>query len=161
LYGSAVAKPGAGSVVRRAAPRLTCTAVCLAGVIVTRSSSLVWLWVAALIGVATPLLTSGWWHTVRAGTPPPSYGILDELPDGRWRLVLHSPGDKPVQVVKAVRELTGMDLLTAKNLVDGAPREVARGLSEIAAQRGVELLDGAGAVAVAQPPQEQPMTRTV
>jgi len=39
-------------------------------------------------------------------------------------VVLTSPGDKKIQVIKVVRELTGLGLKEAKDLVDGAPKPV-------------------------------------
>jgi len=39
-------------------------------------------------------------------------------------VVLMSPGDKKIQVIKVVRELTGLGLKEAKDLVDGAPKTV-------------------------------------
>src|SRR4051794_17289764 len=41
-----------------------------------------------------------------------------------FSVVLSSAGDKKIQVIKVVRELTGLGLKEAKDLVDGAPKEV-------------------------------------
>jgi len=76
--------------------------------------------------------------------------LLLVLP-GTWRLALESAGEKPIQVIKVLRELTGMDLLSAKTAVESAPTEVGSGLSEAYARRGAQLLNRAGATAVADP----------
>ncbi len=45
-------------------------------------------------------------------------------------VILTSAGDKKIQVIKVVRELTGLGLKEAKELVDGAPKEVKGGVSK-------------------------------
>ncbi len=45
-------------------------------------------------------------------------------------VVLTSAGDKKIQVIKVVRELTGLGLKEAKDLVDGAPKPVKTGVSK-------------------------------
>ncbi|HEX9861165.1 MAG TPA: 50S ribosomal protein L7/L12 [Nitrospirota bacterium] len=45
-------------------------------------------------------------------------------------VILASAGDKKIQVIKVVRELTGLGLKEAKDLVDGAPQPVKTGLSK-------------------------------
>jgi large subunit ribosomal protein L7/L12 len=45
-------------------------------------------------------------------------------------VILVSAGDKKIQVIKVVRELTGLGLKEAKDLVDGAPKPVKTGLSK-------------------------------
>lgn len=45
-------------------------------------------------------------------------------------VILSSAGDKKIQVIKVVRELTGLGLKEAKELVDGAPKEVKTGVSK-------------------------------
>jgi large subunit ribosomal protein L7/L12 len=45
-------------------------------------------------------------------------------------VILASAGDKKIQVIKVVRELTGLGLKEAKDLVDGAPKPVKTGLSK-------------------------------
>lgn len=44
--------------------------------------------------------------------------------------VLMSAGDKKIQVIKVVRELTGLGLKEAKDLVDGAPKPIKSGVSK-------------------------------
>ena len=45
-------------------------------------------------------------------------------------VILLGAGDKKIQVIKVVRELTGLGLKEAKDLVDGAPKPVKTGLSK-------------------------------
>jgi large subunit ribosomal protein L7/L12 len=45
-------------------------------------------------------------------------------------VVLMAAGDKKIQVIKVVRELTGLGLKEAKDLVDGAPKPVKTGISK-------------------------------
>ena len=45
-------------------------------------------------------------------------------------VVLASAGDKKIQVIKVVRELTGLGLKEAKDLVDGAPKPVKTGITK-------------------------------
>jgi large subunit ribosomal protein L7/L12 len=45
-------------------------------------------------------------------------------------VILLAAGDKKIQVIKVVRELTGLGLKEAKDLVDGAPKPVKTGLSK-------------------------------
>lgn len=45
-------------------------------------------------------------------------------------VILTSAGDKKIQVIKVVRELTGLGLKEAKDLVDGAPKPVKTGITK-------------------------------
>ncbi len=45
-------------------------------------------------------------------------------------VILNAAGDKKIQVIKVVRELTGLGLKEAKDLVDGAPKPVKTGVSK-------------------------------
>jgi len=60
-------------------------------------------------------------------------------------VVLESPGDKKIQVIKVVRELTGLGLKEAKDLVDGAPGAVKEGISKADAEAMKAKLEEAGA----------------
>ena len=58
---------------------------------------------------------------------------------------LTSAGDKKIQVIKAVRELTGLGLKEAKELVDGAPKNIKEGVAKDEADKMVATLEEAGA----------------
>ncbi|WP_322980354.1 50S ribosomal protein L7/L12 [Pseudomonas sp. C11] len=62
-----------------------------------------------------------------------------------FNVVLTEAGDKKVNVIKAVRELTGLGLKEAKEKVDGAPQVIAEGLSKEAAEDAKKKLEEAGA----------------
>jgi len=61
-------------------------------------------------------------------------------------VILSAAGDKKVNVIKAVRELTGLGLKDAKGMVDGAPATVKEGVSKEDAEAAQETLEAAGAV---------------
>jgi len=60
-------------------------------------------------------------------------------------VVLESAGDKKIQVVKAVREITGLGLKEAKEMVDGAPKAVKEKVSKDEAEELKGKLEEAGA----------------
>jgi large subunit ribosomal protein L7/L12 len=60
-------------------------------------------------------------------------------------VVLTSAGDKKIQVIKAVREATGLGLKEAKAVVDGAPGNVKEGVSKDDAEALKAKLEEAGA----------------
>ena len=58
--------------------------------------------------------------------------------------VLASAGDKKIQVIKAFRELTGLGLKEAKDLVDGAPKPIKEGVSKEEAEEIKSKVEEAG-----------------
>ena len=62
-----------------------------------------------------------------------------------FTVVLASFGENKVNVIKAVRELTGLGLKEAKDLVDGAPKPVKEGVSKADAEAAKKKLEEAGA----------------
>ena len=64
-----------------------------------------------------------------------------------FTVVLSSFGENKVNVIKAVRELTGLGLKEAKDLVDGAPKAVKEGVSKADAEAVLKQLIDAGAQA--------------
>jgi large subunit ribosomal protein L7/L12 len=64
-----------------------------------------------------------------------------------FTVMLNGAGDKKIQVIKVVREITGLGLKEAKDLVDGAPKPVKEGVSkEEAAQIKAKLEEQGAAV---------------
>jgi|SRR3984893_8030882 large subunit ribosomal protein L7/L12 len=59
-------------------------------------------------------------------------------------VVLTAAGDKKIQVIKVVRELTGLGLKEAKDLVDGAPKAVKEGLNKAEAEDVKKKLEEVG-----------------
>ena len=64
-----------------------------------------------------------------------------------FNLVLADFGANKVGVIKAVREITGLGLKEAKDLVDGAPKTVKEAISKADAEAGKKKLEEAGAKA--------------
>ena len=64
-----------------------------------------------------------------------------------FTVVLATVGENKVNVIKAVRELTGLGLKEAKDLVDGAPKAVKEGVSKADAEAAKKKLEEAGAKA--------------
>lgn len=62
-----------------------------------------------------------------------------------FNVVLAQTGDKKIQVIKVVRELTGLGLKEAKDLVDGAPKNVKEGVSKAEAEEVKKKLEEQGA----------------
>ncbi len=60
-------------------------------------------------------------------------------------VILQSAGDKKIQVIKVVREITGLGLKEAKDLVDGAPKPVVQGVARERAEEVKNKLAEAGA----------------
>ena len=64
-----------------------------------------------------------------------------------FTVILATFGDNKVNVIKAVRELTGLGLKEAKDLVDGAPKPVKEGINKADAEAAKKKLEEAGAKA--------------
>src|SRR4249919_1077523 len=62
-----------------------------------------------------------------------------------FTVMLSSFGENKVNVIKAVREITGLGLKEAKDLVDGAPKPVKEGISKADAEAAKKKLEEAGA----------------
>jgi len=62
-----------------------------------------------------------------------------------FNVVLTDAGANKVSVIKAVREITGLGLKEAKDLVDGAPKAVKEGASKADAEAAKKKLEEAGA----------------
>ena len=61
-----------------------------------------------------------------------------------FTVILSSFGENKVNVIKAVRELTGLGLKEAKDLVDGAPKPVKEGVNKADAEAAKKKLEDAG-----------------
>ena len=62
-----------------------------------------------------------------------------------FTVFLSTVGDKKINVIKEVRTLTGLGLKEAKDLVEGAPKEVKKGVPKKAAEEAKKKLEAAGA----------------
>ncbi|MET8504319.1 50S ribosomal protein L7/L12 [Streptomyces sp. NPDC015232] len=70
-------------------------------------------------------------------------GAVEEKDE--FDVILTGAGDKKIQVIKVVRELTSLGLKEAKDLVDGTPKPVLEKVNKEAADKAKEALEGAGA----------------
>jgi large subunit ribosomal protein L7/L12 len=62
-----------------------------------------------------------------------------------FTVVLAKAGDKKIEVIKEVRAITGLGLKEAKDLVEGAPKDVKAGVSKADAEKFKKQLEAAGA----------------
>ncbi|MEU8822128.1 50S ribosomal protein L7/L12 [Streptomyces sp. NPDC048636] len=78
---------------------------------------------------------------------PGAPGAGAEAPEEKdeFDVILTGAGDKKIQVIKVVRELTSLGLKEAKDLVDGTPKPVLEKVNKEAAEKAAESLKGAGA----------------
>lgn len=70
-----------------------------------------------------------------------------EAEQTEFEVVLASPGGAKIAVIKVVREITGLGLKEAKDLVDGAPKSVKAGLSKEEADEIAQKITDAGGTA--------------
>jgi large subunit ribosomal protein L7/L12 len=77
-----------------------------------------------------------------AGTPEAAAPAEEQT---EFSAILSTIGDKKIQVIKVVRELTGLGLKEAKDLVDGAPKPVKEGVSKEEAEKIKAKLSEVGA----------------
>lgn len=71
-------------------------------------------------------------------------GAAAEPEQDEFTVVLTGSGDKKIQVIKVVRELTSLGLKEAKDLVDGAPKPVKEGVSKKEAEEIKKKFEEAG-----------------
>ncbi|MGB8412966.1 MAG: 50S ribosomal protein L7/L12 [Candidatus Binatus sp.] len=82
---------------------------------------------------------------VAAAAAPAAGGAAAAAPEKEeFNVVLTGSGDKKIQVIKVVRELTGLGLKEAKDLVDGAPKAVKEGVNKAEAEEIKKKLEAAG-----------------
>ena len=67
-----------------------------------------------------------------------------------FAVVLTAAGDQKINVIKAVREITGLGLKESKDLVEAAPKNVKEGLKKEEAEEAKKKLEDAGATAELQ-----------
>ena len=79
-----------------------------------------------------------------AGAPVAAAAVEEKT---EFDVVLKAIGEKKIEVIKAVRELTGLGLVEAKNLVESAPSTIKEAQPKEEAEKMVEKLKAAGATA--------------
>lgn len=81
---------------------------------------------------------------VAVAAAPVAGGAAPAEEKTEFDVILTSAGDKKIQVIKVVRELTGLGLKEAKDLVDNAPKPVKEGVSKEQAEEIKAKLEEAG-----------------
>ena len=85
---------------------------------------------------------------VAVAAAPAGGGAAAAAPEAEqteFQVVLTSPGDAKIGVIKVVREITGLGLKEAKDLVDQAPKAVKQGINRDEAEGVLKKLKDAGA----------------
>ena len=89
------------------------------------------------VSAATPVAVAA------AGAAPAGDAAEEEKDE--FTILLAAAGDKKINVIKEVRTITGLGLKEAKDLVEGAPKELKTGVSKDEANGFKEKLEAAGA----------------
>ncbi len=84
---------------------------------------------------------------VAVAAAPAAAGGAAAAEKTEFTVMLTASGDNKVNVIKAVREITGLGLKEAKDLVDGAPKPIKEGVAKAAADEALAKLKEAGATA--------------
>jgi|SRR4030095_15325509 len=90
------------------------------------------------VSAAAPVVVAG------AGAPAATGAAPAAVEKEDFDVVLTGAGDKKIQVIKVVRELTGLGLKEAKDLVDGAPKTVKEAVAKAEADDMKKKLEEAG-----------------
>ncbi|MBN9557996.1 MAG: 50S ribosomal protein L7/L12 [Alphaproteobacteria bacterium] len=80
-----------------------------------------------------------------AAAPGAAAGAAPAAEKTEFTVVLTAAGDKKINVIKEVRAITGLGLKEAKDLVEGAPKEVKADVSKDEAEKIKKQLEDAGA----------------
>jgi large subunit ribosomal protein L7/L12 len=79
-----------------------------------------------------------------AAAAPAGAAAAAAVEKDEFTVMLTAGGEKKIQVIKVVRELTGLGLKEAKDLVDGAPKAVKEGVAKAEAESMKKKLEEAG-----------------
>ena len=91
------------------------------------------------VSAAAPVVVAG--GATASGDAPAAAEEKDE-----FDVVLTGPGEKKIQVIKVVREITGLGLKEAKDLVDSAPKAVKEAVAKAEAEELQKKIEEAGGV---------------
>ena len=80
-----------------------------------------------------------------AAAPAAAGGAAPAEEKSEFTIVLASSGDKKINVIKEIRAVTSLGLKEAKDLVEGAPKEVKAGVNKKEAEEIKKKLEAAGA----------------
>ena len=90
-------------------------------------------------------LEEKWGVTAMAAAAPAAAGAAPAEEKDEFTIVLTAAGDKKINVIKEVRAVTSLGLKEAKDLVEGAPKELKAGVSKDDAEAMKAQLEAAGA----------------
>lgn len=90
------------------------------------------------VSAAAPVVVAGG-GAAAAGDAPAEAEEKDE-----FDVVLTGPGERKIQVIKTVREITGLGLKEAKELVDNAPKPIKEGIAKAEAEELQKKIEEAG-----------------
>ena len=90
------------------------------------------------VSAAAPVMTAPTGGGAAAAAPV-------EVEQSAFDVIITAAGDKKIQVIKVVREITGLGLKEAKEVVDSAPKAVKEGLSKEDAEKIKAQLEAEGA----------------
>ena len=90
-------------------------------------------------------LEEKWGVTAAAAPPPPAAAAAPVEEKDEFTIMLTAAGDKKINVIKEVRAVTSLGLKEAKDLVEGAPKEVKSGVNKKEAEEIKKKLEAAGA----------------
>ncbi len=76
---------------------------------------------------------------------PAATGVAQAEEKSDFTIFLASAGDKKINVIKEVRVITGLGLKEAKDLVEGAPKEIKKNVPKKDAEEAKKKLEAAGA----------------
>ena len=80
-----------------------------------------------------------------AAAPAAAGGVAPAEEKSEYTIMLSSAGDKKINVIKEIRAVTSLGLKEAKDLVEGAPKEVKSGVNKKEAEEIKTKLEAAGA----------------
>ena len=129
----------------RAAPRV----LALVFAVYVAATADGWLRGLAVFAIVINVLgAASWARYVRTGIPAGAVGVVPPAYRGGSHAVwLEAAGERRIEVIKVVRELSGAGLKEAKELVENAPGRVVDGLTEDGAGWAAGRLESAGATA--------------
>jgi len=94
-------------------------------------------------GVSASMVAAAPVAAVAAGAPAQGAPAAEEKTE--FNVILKSPGANKINVIKVVREITGLGLKEAKDLVDSAPKPIKEGIPKEEAESIKKKLEEAGA----------------
>ena|SRR5205823_13660891 len=97
------------------------------------------------VSAAAPMMMGGMMPVATSGDGAAAAPVEEEKTE--FDVILTDFGAEKIQVIKAVRELTGLGLKEAKDLVEGAPKPVREGVNKAEAEAAKTRLEAAGAKA--------------